>query len=364
MLLRDVLLALDRIAPLRHAETWDNVGLIAGDPASDVTRALLAIDCTAAVLDEAARGGCELVVAYHPPVFEGLKSIPATGVIHRAIRDGIALYSPHTALDVAEGGTNDLLADVLGLGERAPLRLVPPREAACKLVTFVPEGAIDRVAHALFDAGAGVIGHYSECSFRSPGTGTFLGGEGTSPAAGEPGRPHRAPEIRLETVVPLARTEAVVAALRAAHPYEEPAFDLLRLVARPEGAGIGRTGTLDRPVPRLELIERARRGLGVSAVLVAGPTDGEATRVSVCAGAGRGLLNDALARKTDLFLTGELPHHDALRAAAAGMTVVCALHSNSERAALPRLKQRLEEALPGLAAQISVEDRDPFTLHH
>lgn len=362
MLLRDLLSALDRIAPLRHAETWDNVGLIAGDPTAEITRALLTIDHTPAVADEAARERCELVVTYHPPLFEAIKSVPATSLVHRAIRDGVALYTPHTALDVAPGGTNDFLADVLGLAERAPLKLVPPRDTTCKLVTFVPEGDVARVSQALFDAGAGVIGKYSECSFRSAGTGTFRGGEGTSPAVGQPGRQERAPEVRIETVLPLARQEAVIEALRAVHPYEEPAFDLIRLVARPEGAGIGRAGKLPAPVPRAALIERVKQGLGVSGVLVAGPTEGDVTRVAVCAGAGRGLLSEALARRTELYLTGELPHHDALRAAAAGMTVVCALHSNSERAALPRLKERLEKEAPGLGVVISREDRDPFSL--
>jgi dinuclear metal center YbgI/SA1388 family protein len=362
MLLRDVLRVLDGIAPLRHAEPWDNVGLIAGDPASEITRVLLTIDCTPAVADEAARHRCELVVAYHPPLFEAIKSVPATSLIHRAIRDGIALYSPHTALDVAPGGTNDFLADVLGLSERAPLKLVPPRETTCKLVTFVPEASLQAVAQAVFDAGAGVIGKYSECSFRSVGTGTFRGGEGASPAVGQPGRSERAAEVRLETIVPLSRQDAVIEALRAAHPYEEPAFDLVRLVARPEGAGIGRAGELPEKTPRAALIERIKKGLGVSGLLVAGPLEGDVTRVAVCAGAGRGLLNEALARRTELFLTGELPHHDALRAAAAGMTVVCALHSNSERAALPALKARIEEGAPGVAVSLSREDRDPFEL--
>ena len=360
MLLRDVLPVLDAIAPLRHAETWDNVGLLAGDPAAEIARALLTIDCTPAVLDEAIARGAELVVAYHPPLFDPIKSVPASSVLHRAIRAGVALYSPHTAFDVAPGGTNDLLADVLGLGERAPLKLTPPREAQCKLVTFVPEEHVEAVAQAVFDAGAGWIGNYSSCSFRSPGTGTFFGEEGASPQVGQAGKLERAPEIRVETVLPLSRQEAVIAALRKAHPYEEPAFDLLRLVARPDGTGIGRFGVLARPTARTELIERVKRGLGVTGLLVAGPTEGEVTRLGMCAGAGRGLLSDALAKRAELFLTGELPHHDALKAAAAGMTVVCALHSNSERKALSRMKDRLEKEAAGLAVEISEVDRDPF----
>lgn len=362
MLLRDVLTVLDAIAPLRHAETWDNVGLLTGDPAANVARVLLTVDHTAAVADEAARERCELVVAYHPPLFEAVKSIAAGSLLHRAIRDGVALYSPHTAFDVAPGGTNDLLGDVLGMTERAPLKITPPRETQCKLVTFVPEVDVERIANALFEAGAGWIGNYSSCSFRSPGTGTFLGEQGSSPVVGQAGRLTLAPEIRLETLLPLSRQEDVIAALRAAHPYEEPAFDLLRLIARPEGMGPGRAGKLARATPRAELIERVKRGLGVSAVLVAGPTEGEVTRVAVCAGAGRGLLNEALAKKSELFLTGELPHHDALRAAAAGMTVVCALHSNSERAALARLKERLEQAAGELTVKLSEADRDPFVV--
>ncbi|MEZ4301020.1 MAG: Nif3-like dinuclear metal center hexameric protein [Polyangiaceae bacterium] len=362
MLLHDVLAVLDRIAPLRHAEPWDNVGLLAGDPDSEIHRALLAIDLTPAVFDEAARHGCELVIAYHPPLFEAIKRVSSKSPVHRAIRDGIALYSPHTALDVAPGGTNDLLADILGLGARSPLKLAPARETAVKLVTFVPEPDIERVAEAVFEAGAGVIGQYSNCSFRTTGTGTFVGDDTTRPLVGEPGQRQSLSEVRLETVLPLARQDAVIEALRAAHPYEEVAFDLVRLAPRSEGVGIGRTGTFDAPVSREELIERVKRGLGVSHVLVAGPTTGPVRRVAVCAGAGRGLLSDALAAKADLFLTGELPHHDALRAAAAGMTVVCALHSNSERATLPRVRRRLEEEAPGLTVRISAEDRDPYVL--
>ena len=362
MILRDVLGLLESIAPLRHAESWDNVGLLTGDPTAAVSRVLLTIDLTRAVFDEAARERCELVVAYHPPLFEAIKSVPAHSLLFRAIREGIALYSPHTALDVAPGGTNDLLADVLGLAERAPLKLADAKETACKLVTFVPEKDVDRVASALFEAGAGRIGHYSSCSFRAPGTGTFFGEEGSRPAVGQPGRLESAPETRLETVVPLSRIEAAVSALRAAHPYDQPAFDLVRLVSRSEGVGIGRAGTLPTKVGRAELIERVKRGLGLSAVLVAGPLDGEVTRVAVCAGAGRGLLRDAIAKKTELYLTGELPHHDALQAAAAGMTVVSTLHSNSERATLARVKARLEIEASGLSVQLSQADADPFVL--
>lgn len=362
MQLRELIDALNEIAPTRNAEAWDNVGLIAGDPDQAVTKVLLTIDYTQDVADEARREGCDAVIAYHPPIFHPIRRLTAPGPVFDAIRRGVALYSPHTALDVADGGTNDMLADVLGLGPaRSPLRLAQTQASMLKLVVFVPEKDVDRVSEALFDAGAGRIGAYTHCSFRTAGTGTFFGEEGkTNPAVGESGRLERAQELRVETVVPLSKLEAVIRALRNAHPYEEPAFDLNQLAAPPEGLGQGRIGTLDAPVERGELFERIQRGLEIGHLLVAGPTDGPVARAAVCAGACGDLLDDALAQKAELYLTGEMRHHDALKAAGAGMTVVCVLHSNSERAVLKRLKERLNQTLPALQCLISTCDRDPF----
>ena len=363
MLLRDVIAKLEEIAPTRLAEAWDNVGLIVGDPAQAVSRVLLTIDYTPEVACEAAGEGCDVIVAYHPPLFEAVKRVVAPGAVFDAIRRGVALYSPHTALDVAGGGTNDMLADALGLpnDSRTPLRLVHETKSnQHKLVTFVPEKDVERVSQALFDAGAGRIGDYTACSFRSPGTGTFFGEAGTNPAVGQSGRLEQAAEVRVETVVPVAKIAAVIRALRAAHPYEEPAFDLQQLAAPPEGLGLGRIGEFETPIPRAELIERVKRELELSHVLVSGPTDGDARRAAACAGACGDLLNDAITQKADVYLTGEMRHHDALKAAARGMTVVCTLHSNSERAVLKRLKRRLEERLPQLPVILSRKDRDPF----
>jgi dinuclear metal center YbgI/SA1388 family protein len=362
--LQQLIDALEEIAPTRYAESWDNVGLLAGDPQQSVSGVLLTIDYTPDVACEAAGAKCDAIVAYHPPIFDAIKRIVAGGssaLIYDAIRRGIAIYSPHTALDVAEGGTNDLLADVLGMAERQPLKLTETKATQFKLVTFVPDEAVEKVSEALFAAGAGRIGQYSSCSFRSPGTGTFFGEKGTNPAVGQAGKLERAEEVRLETIAPINRIEAIVAALRQSHPYEEPAFDLNQLAAAPEGKGIGRIGTLP-PTPREKLFEQIKRGLGIDHLLIAGPTSGEVTRAAVCAGACGNLLNDALAQKAQLYLTGEIRHHDALKAAASGCTVVCTLHSNSERAALKRLRERLVEKLPALPIRISEKDRDPFVI--
>lgn len=364
MLLSDLIQVLEQIAPTRHAEPWDNVGLLTGDPNQPITRALLTIDYTPEVAAEARSEKCDCIIAYHPPIFDALKKITAPSLIHDAIRRGVAIYSPHTALDIADGGTNDMLADALDLPQqnRQPLRITPPKSTQCKLVVFTPQDAADRVCAAMFEAGAGRIGQYSRCSFRSPGTGTFFGETGSNPTVGQPGQLEHADELRIETIVPLACLDKVIQAMRSAHPYETPAFDLLELAAPPEGKGQGRIGDLAAPRDRAELIDRIKRELGLSHLLIAGPPAGPARRVACCAGACGDLLDDALSQNADLYLTGEIRHHDAIKAASKGMTVVCALHSNSERKVLPRLATRIQKELPHLPLLISNLDRDPFAI--
>jgi dinuclear metal center YbgI/SA1388 family protein len=361
MKVADLVGAMEDIAPTRFAAPWDNVGLLVGDEAHALTRVLLTIDCTRAVLREARAAGCEAVVSYHPPLFEAQKRFVARSIAFEAARAGVALFSPHTALDVAEGGTNDVLADALGMTDRVPLRPVDAPDADLKLVTFVPAEHVDAVSRALFAAGAGRIGGYSSCSFRAPGTGTFFGGEGTHPVVGEAGRLEEATELRLETVVPALYTEAVVRALRASHPYEEPAFDLVRLAAAPPGLGLGRVGAVARASVG-SLVDRAKQALAVEHVLLAGAVDCEVSRAAVCAGSGADVMGAAIAAGAGFFLTGELRHHDALRAVEAGLAVVCTRHSTSERAALVVLERRLSALLPGVAVTRSGEDRDPFVI--
>lgn len=357
----DLVRAMETVAPTRLAEPWDNVGLLVGDPGARLGRVVLTIDCTREVLREAtSAGGDVAIVSYHPPIFEAQKRFLAGSVAYSAARAGVAVYSPHTALDAAQGGTNDVLADALGMSARAPLRAAEQKDRELKLVTFVPEDHVDRVSHALFAAGAGRIGKYESCSFRSPGTGTFFGGEGTNPVVGQAGRLELAPELRLETVVPASRAAEVVRALRASHPYEEPAFDLVRLAPPPTGLGPGRVGAVER-APLRDHLARIKKALGVEHLLVAGPVDREVGRAAVCAGSGGDLVADAIAAGADLLLTGEVRHHDALRAAASGLSLVCTRHSVSERAALASLATRLGELLPGIPVRRAASDSDPLS---
>lgn len=373
MILRDLLRILEEIAPTRNAESWDNVGLLTGDPQQEVTRALLAIDFTPAVAEEARAAQADLIIAYHPPIFSPVKRLVAGDLLYDAIRQGVAIYSPHTALDVAEGGTNDLLADLLGLQDRQPLRFIEPKAREHKFTTFVPPDALTRVADALFAAGAGGIGRYTRCSFRSPGTGTFMGDESTNPAIGTPGVYEETPEIKLEMLCPIDRVPQVLAALRNAHPYEEPAFDLVHLAAPVEKLGQGRIGKLATPTPLPDLLDRIKKGLGINHLLVSPAISSPPTspsphhpiliqKAAVLAGAGREHLKDAIAQQAQLYLTGEIPHHDALAAAKAGVTVVATLHSHSERATLQRLRDRLAQSAPNVTFTLSTLDRDPFQI--
>ena len=363
MILSSLLDVLEEIAPTRHAEPWDNVGLLVGDPQQSVSRAILTIDYTPSVAGEARDKNCDAVISYHPPIFDALKRVVAPSPIFDAIRRGVAIYSPHTALDVADGGTNDMLADAIGLcPDRQPLRITDSKAANYKLVVFAPRDAADKVADAMFAAGAGRIGNYTSCSFRSPGTGTFFGEEGTNPAVGQAGQLEQAEEVRIETILPITRVEQVIAALKKNHPYEEPAFDLLQLAAPPEGRGQGRIANLTAAADRSAVISRIKKELNLPHLLVAGPTSGTITRAACCAGSCGDILNDAISQKAELYLTGEMRHHDALRAAQKGITVVATLHSNSERAVLKRLATRLRQQLPQIEFHLSESDRDPFSI--
>jgi dinuclear metal center YbgI/SA1388 family protein len=361
--IRDLTDAMEHIAPTRFAADWDNVGLLVGDPDERLTRVLLTIDLTPAVYEQAVAIAASAVIAYHPPIFKPISRLTRGSIAFDAVRDRIAIYSPHTALDAADGGTNDVLADAVGIDRARRVGLDPkqPQDTHLKLVTFVPQESVDAVANALFDAGAGHIGHYSRCSFRSHGEGTFFGDpESTNPAVGKAGQFERAPEVRLEVLVPLDKLDAVLRAHRAAHPYETPAFDLVRLAAVSEHKGFGRIGPLTEPASVSTIVSRLKSALGVEHLLVTGPTEKIVHTAAVGAGATGELLSAVLRAKADLFVLGELRHHDALRAANANTTIIMTLHSNSERATLRVLRERLAETLPGVEFVISDRDREPF----
>jgi len=365
MKVRDLCEAMETIAPPHLAAEWDNVGLIVGDGAAEVKRALVCIDLTAEVLAEAAKAGAQMVVAYHPVIFKPLSRVTAEAapVVHEAAARGIAVYAAHTALDAAPGGTNDVLADAMGLTDCRPLA-PSAGDRGCKIVVFTPPSDVSRVAEAAFAVGAGHIGRYFDCAYFGHGIGTFCGGEGTSPAVGQVGQHEFVEEVRLEMVAPADAAAHVCEAIRAAHSYEQPAIDVYPLRDHPAGCGMGRVGRLRRPVTVRGLIGRIKKAVGVGKVLLAGAgamTDVVAT--GACgAGSAGGMFRAAIAAGATCYLTGEMRHHDALAATAAGLTVVCVGHSNSERIALASVAQRLGEMCQKLRIDLSRRDRDPFEI--
>jgi len=369
MKLGRVIKVLEALAPIHLAEPWDQVGLHVGDPEQAVGRALLCIDLTEPVLDEAIAQKAKLVIAYHPPIFKPLARLttldPKQRIIHRAARKGIAIYSPHTALDAAEGGVNDWLASGLGVGSVCTIKPAASAEGErVKLAVFVPVKSALAVRAALFDAGAGRLGAYSECSFSSEGQGTFRGDDSSNPTVGRPGKLERVQEQRLEMLVPQTRLPSVIQALREAHPYEEPAFDLYRLTAAPDvRTGQGRVVTLDQPVAINVLIRRIKKHLGVKALEIANPVGlRKVKRIGLCAGAGGSLLEEA--GPIDVFFTGEMRHHDVLEAVGRGARVILAGHTQTERPYLPTYRRHLAAKI-GKAVQwrVSKRDRPPSCLY-
>ncbi len=357
--------ALNRIAPFSLAAEWDNVGLLAGKPDWRATKLLLTIDLTDAVAREAIAGAYSAVVAYHPPIFKGIRSITEraeapTTLLPDLLAARIGVFSLHTALDSAAGGTNDVLLDAFDVVSRVPLEPLMESGADFKLVVFAPHTEVAALRSALAAAGAGRIGHYDECSFELHGFGTFRGDETTNPARGRRLQTERVDEARLEMIVPKARLSEVVSTLYANHSYEEPAFDLYPLVKVPARAktGLGRIGKLRSRQSGAQLLTRLRQIADCSIATVVGDMRRSFTSVTTAAGSfGVRSFRD----RDSLYVTGEMKHHDALDLTKRGITAICLGHDASERPVLPILRERLLIALPGIEAHIAVSDRSPFS---
>ena len=343
---REIAGAVERIAPSALAEDWDNPGLQVGDPDGEVDRVLVALTPLPEVFEEAEEIGANFLLFHHPLIFRSLTSVNITSypgdLIARAVRDNLAVYAAHTNYDAAPGGVSIALAESLGL--RSPLRVMVPKGEMRKLVVFVPEEDADVIADTLAEAGAGVIGRYTHCTFRAPGTGTFFGGEGTDPYAGEKGRLERVPELRLETVVPAHAAPWAAAAARAVHPYEEPALDIYPVDGHPEGCGYGRLGRLPESLAPEELREHVSESLGFPARLVANPRrERPVERVAVLGGSGGSFVREAALSDVDAYVTGDLDYHDALLAESLGLVAIDAGHAATELPSLEPLARRLAE---------------------
>lgn len=301
------------------AREWDAVGLVCGEPSAQVRRVLLAVDPAPAVVEEALTWRADLLLTHHPLLFRPVHTVaantPKGRVIHQLVRHGCALYTAHTNADAAAPGVSDALARVLGLTDLVPLD-ADPVDPTDKLVTFVPEQDADKVVDALAAAGAGDIGAYRRCAWSTVGSGTFIGGVGSAPVIGTPGQQETVTERRVEMVLPRQLRGAVLSALRSAHPYEEPAFDVYELAGWSGPRGIGRVGRLGATTTLREFAMLVAEALPATTqgVRVAGDPTAEVSRVAVCGGSGDTLIEAVRTCQADVFVTADLRHHPASEA--------------------------------------------------
>jgi len=360
---RDVAGWLEGFAPLALAESWDNVGLLLGDPEAAVGRMMTCLTITPIVIAEALREQVGMIVSHHPILFKPTQQVTTVTSEGRMVWDlcraGVAVYSPHTAYDNCRGGINDQLASHLSLRNVRPL-VGKNKTGQVKIVVFVPDPDLAAVSQALFDAGAGVIGLYRECSFRSPGIGSFFGTTDTQPTVGQRGQREHIAEQRLEVVCPLEQLTTALNAMRKAHSYEEPAFDVYPLYALPDDLGVGRVGELPEAVSAKVLAQRLMERLGSRSLTVTGARNrSEIRTVAIICGAGGSLLAEAMKKRVDAFVTGELRFHDELTAQQAGITALVAGHYATERPGMEELASLLAKAFPGLPVWASGAEADP-----
>jgi dinuclear metal center YbgI/SA1388 family protein len=347
---------MEDIAPPALAMDFDNVGLLVGDPDASIQKILVALEVTPDVIDEAKSAGAQMIITHHPLMIEPIRRVTKGAgdgaLAFRLARERISLFAAHTNLDIVQGGVNDVLAGLLGLIRIE--RLMPYYEKEYKkIVVFVPEDYVRPVQEALWSAGAGRIGAYGKCSFAVSGTGTFEVPQNARPFIGRPGNFEQTDEVRLETIVPAYYLHTAIGAMLAAHPYEAPAYDVYALEKCPEEMGLGRIGDLDGPMPLDDFAQKAVRALKCDGARVAGEKNAQITRVAVCGGSGSGLIEAAANKGAQLFVTGELKHHECLRARELGLGVLLCGHYSTECVVLPQLIRRLQSSLDAL--QYSVE---------
>ncbi len=311
MKVKDIVAYLESIAPPAYQEDYDNSGLLTSHD-HEIKGILVSLDCTELVIEEAIEKGCNMVVAHHPIVFRGLKRFTGKNYVERtlmkAIKHDIAIYAIHTNLDNVSNGVNARISEILGLQEG---RILSPKKGTLsKLFTFVPKNSADQVRSALFEAGAGNIGNYDECSYNVDGWGTFKAGELANPHVGKVNLQHQEPEVKIEVIFPTHLQSTLVKALKQAHPYEEVAFDIIGLLNENGEIGSGMIGKLPKPEPIEDFLKRVKKAFGCGVIRYSGTKTGNVEKVAVCGGAGFFLLPAAMGAGADVFLTGDIKYHE------------------------------------------------------
>ncbi len=352
---------LEKLAPLSLQEHYDNAGLLLGDAGQDITMALLCLDVTEQVVDEAISIGCNLIISHHPVIFSGLKRLTGNNyterILLKAIRHNIALYAAHTNIDNILNGVNFRIAARLGLQHVNVL--LPKGELLMKLYTFVPESHVNEVRDALFAAGAGSIGNYDECSFGTIGTGTFRGNTATNPFVGTIGKRHYEKEVRLEVIFPGWLQEKVIEALLQHHPYEEVAYDLVSLKNLSSLVGAGLTGMLETPLEPAAFLKQLKDNMNVQVVRHTRLIPKKISKVAVCGGAGSFLLDQAIKAGADIFISADFKYHQFFDADDRIMIADIG-HFESEQFTPEIFAEVLREKFPTFAVHFTTVDTNPI----
>ena len=361
MKLSELISFLESIAPLSYQEDYDNSGLIVGSPDAEVTSAMISLDCTEDVLDEAIAKNCKLIISHHPIVFRGLKKLNGKTYVERvvikAIRNDISLYAIHTNFDNVLDGVNSKICQKLGVKNCSILS--PKNGLLKKLITFCPQAHADNVRQALFSAGAGGIGNYSECSYNSDGFGTFKAGENTNAFAGEKGTQHQEPEKRIEVIYPKNIERQLVRALHEAHPYEEVAFDLYELSNTHRQVGSGMIGTLDEETDEISYLKFVKQQLNSKVIRHTDLRSKKVKRVAVCGGAGSFLLSEAIKSGADIFITSDYKYHEFFDADRK-ILIADVGHFESEQFTQEFLYEIITKKFPNFALHLTEKNTNPI----
>jgi len=311
MNIREITAHIESIAPLAYQELYDNSGLICGNTDAELNSALITLDCTEDVLDEAIVLGCKLIISHHPILFSGLKKLTGANYVERilikAIKNDVAIYAAHTNMDNVSTGVNAQIAQKIGLVDTQILS--PKSKQLRKLIAFCPVDKAEQVRKALFDAGAGRIGNYEDCSFNAEGFGTFKAGKGAQPYVGEIGKVHQEREMKIESIYTVDRENVVVEALLKAHPYEEVAYDLIPLANMNSTIGAGLVGHLAEAEDELSFLKRLKSIMQTDCIRYTNLTGNKIKRVAVCGGSGSFLLPEVIRAKVDIFITADFKYH-------------------------------------------------------
>lgn len=312
MTVESVCKLIEDVAPLSLQEKYDNSGLLIGNPENEITSVLLTLDVTEAVIAEAMSKNCNLIISHHPVIFHPLKRITGKTSVERiviqAIKNNIAIYAAHTNMDNIINGVNGKIAEKLKLINTQVLR--PANNILYKLITFVPKIQSYAVREALFEAGAGQIGNYDACSFNAEGNGTFRSNEKAQPYVGDIGKIHTEPEIRIEVIFPEFRKQKIISALIAQHPYEEPAYDIIKLENEWKNVGSGIVGNLSEPIDEIDFLHNLKQIFEVAVIKHSPLTGKKIQKIAVCGGSGNFLIRDALSANADIYISGDLHYHD------------------------------------------------------